>query len=145
FAEKKATLIAGTGFQYGDDELVEYGERLYAGFAKQLLYGSGPVSLGNALIDAKQDYLASTPDIRVLHAKSILEATLFGLPMLSVDMPHGRIPAPTTSSPISPTTVSGPAASLGLQSADKLLTTPTSTGSPAASHGTYLSGQNGIA
>ena len=42
FARKGATLVAGTGFQYGDDELIEYGERIYAEFAHQLRVGSWP-------------------------------------------------------------------------------------------------------
>ena len=45
---------------------------------------------------AKQIYLASTPDIRGLHEKALLESTLFGLPMLSVNMPGTR---DTTSGP----------------------------------------------
>ena len=39
FSRKGATFIGGTGFQYGDDELVEYGERIYAEFAHQLRVG----------------------------------------------------------------------------------------------------------
>ena len=41
-ARKGATLVAGTGFQYGDDELIEYSERIYAEFAHQLRVGTGP-------------------------------------------------------------------------------------------------------
>ena len=61
-------------------------------------------------------------------------------------MPAGR-ENPSTSTPaIVPTTVPGLAGTnLGLQSADVNLNTPTSAGSPASPHGTYLSGQNGIA
>ena len=33
FARKGATLIAGTGYQYGDTEFLEYSERLYLEFA----------------------------------------------------------------------------------------------------------------
>jgi hypothetical protein len=45
-----------------------------------------------------------------------LEATLFGLPMLSVNLPAGRIPAPDTGSIVSTTTpfgAPGPGAALG--------------------------------
>ena len=147
FARKGATLIAGTGYQYGDDELVEYGERIYAEFAHQLRIGSTgqAVALGQALLKAKQIYLASTPDIRVLHAKSIIEATLFGLPMLSVNMPTGRIPAPTPDPGVTPTNVtSGAGSAFGLQAADVTLSTPTNPGSPTSTNGTYLSGATGI-
>ena len=40
---------------------------------------------------AKQDYLAATPDVPGIDEKALLEATLFGLPMLSVNLPAGRI------------------------------------------------------
>ena len=33
FASRRATLIAGTGYQYGDTDFLEYSERLYTGFA----------------------------------------------------------------------------------------------------------------
>src|SRR4029079_38211 len=145
FSRKGATFSGGPGFQYGDDELVEYGERIYAEFAHQLRVGSGPVSVGNALTKSKQIYPASTPDIRVLHAKSILESTLFGLPMLSVTMPAGRDTSGTpASSPLLPDTVSPGGASLGLQAFKyNPLITPTTAHTLA--HGTYLSGADGIA
>ena len=90
FAQKRATLIAGTGYQYGDTDFLEYSERLYRDFARQLRAGTGAVSVGEALVQAKLDYLAATPDIRGLHEKALLEATVFGLPMLGVNMPSGR-------------------------------------------------------
>ena len=90
FAQKKATLIAGTGYQYGDTDFLEYSERIYANFARQLRAGTGAVAVGEALVKAKLDYLATTPDIRGIHEKALLEATLFGLPMLGVNMPAGR-------------------------------------------------------
>ena len=99
FARKQATLIAGTGYQYGDTDFIEYSERLYLNFAKQLrAAASGPVAVGEALVKAKLQYLATTPDIRGIHQKALLEATLFGLPMLGVNMPSGR----TTINPIAP-------------------------------------------
>ena len=91
FAAKGATLVAGTGYQYGDTDFLEYSERLYALFARELRRGSGAVSVGEALARAKQQYLASTPELRPLHYKSVLISTVFGLPMLSIDMPGERI------------------------------------------------------
>ena len=90
FAQKRATLIAGTGYQYGDSDLVAYSEAIYADFSKQLLAGSGPVSVGDALVAAKKAYLAATPTLGSLDTKALLEASVFGLPMLSVDFQHGR-------------------------------------------------------
>ena len=56
--------------------------------------GSGPVAVGDALVAAKQAYLEGTPPLRGIHAKALLEATLYGLPMLRVDLPAGRTPPP---------------------------------------------------
>jgi hypothetical protein len=123
-AQRKATLIAGTGYQYGDTDFVEYSERIYAEFAHQLRVGSGPVSIGQALMRAKQIYLASTPDIRGLHEKALLESTIFGLPMLSINMPGTRDPLPSTSSIVSATPAgfaTNPGLGLGLKSADVTL------------------------
>ena len=90
FARKRATLIAGTGYQYGDTDFLEYSERLYRDFARRLRAGTGAVSVGEALVRAKLDYLATTPDLRGLHEKALLETAVFGLPMLGVNMPAGR-------------------------------------------------------
>ena len=105
FAQKKATLIAGTGYQYGDTDFLEYSERLYRDFARELRAGTGVVSIGEALARAKLTYLGTTPDIRGIHEKAILEATLFGLPMLGVNMPSGRGVVPGTGPTIDPTEV----------------------------------------
>ena len=85
-ARKGATLVAGTGFQYGDDELVEYSERIYAEFAHQLRVGTGAVSVGNALVKSKLAYLRATPEIKGMHEKALLTASVFGLPMFSINM-----------------------------------------------------------
>ena len=46
FARKKATLIAGTGYQYGDTDFLEYSERLYTNFARQLRAGTRDADRG---------------------------------------------------------------------------------------------------
>jgi len=122
-AQRGATLIAGTGYQYGDTDFLEYSERIYAEFAHQLRVGTGAVSIGQALMRAKQIYLASTPDIRGLHEKALLESAIFGLPMLSVNMPTGRVLAPTTTSivPSSAGFAANPGLTLGLQTAEVAL------------------------
>lgn len=93
FAQMGATLIAGTGYQYGDTEFIEYSERLYLEMVRQLRTGSGPVAIGEALVNAKKKYLAETELMRGIHEKSLLQATLFGFPMLKVDVPGARITA----------------------------------------------------
>ncbi len=125
FASKGATLIAGTGYQYGDTDFIKYSEQLYLNFSQQLLMGSGPVPLGQALVKAKQQYLANTPVMRGIDQKAVLESTLFGLPMISVNMPNGRI-TPTTAASIAtnPTTfTTNPGKTLGLAYADASLAT----------------------
>jgi hypothetical protein len=98
FARKGATLIAGTGYQYGDTDFIYYSERLYLQFAKELRYGAkgDPVSVGDAMVRAKQHYLATTPEMTGLHRKSMLISTLFGLPMLSLDLQGERTGYPAT-------------------------------------------------
>jgi choice-of-anchor C domain-containing protein len=119
FARQKATLVAGTGYQYGDTEFLEYSERLYLNFAKELR-APGNVTLGEALVRAKLRYLAATPDLRALHEKAVLEATLFGLPMMGVNMLVRGVASST--GPVvatTPASAGTPGATLGLQLADR--------------------------
>jgi CSLREA domain-containing protein len=120
FARKGATLIAGTGYQYGDTDFLEYSERIYLEFSKQLRTGSGPVAIGPALATAKQIYLAQTPQLRALHEKSLLEATIFGFPMLKINMPGSRLTPPSDASIVSGVNgfTDDPGATLALKYAD---------------------------
>ena len=144
FATKKATLIAGTGYQYGDTDFLAYSERIYAEFSRQLRVTNTPstavpVAVGNALVRAKQAYLQGTPTLSALDEKALLEATVFGLPMLSVNLPSGRIyeaPDSTTISAINPVS-GGPGSTLGLRFAD------TSVGGPGTSQSKQLKNPDG--
>ncbi|MGD2058652.1 MAG: hypothetical protein PVI04_07955, partial [Anaerolineales bacterium] len=114
-----ATLVGGTGYQYGDTDIIEYSERLYQLFSQELRRGNGPVSIGDALTRAKQVYLAETPQLRPLHEKAVIEATIFGLPMLSFDMPGSRLPSTQNSGVISSSAFNqNPGSDLGLEYAD---------------------------
>ncbi len=154
FAQKGATLIAGTGYQYGDTDFLAYSDQLYADFSHALRYGSGPVALGSALVDAKSTYLENNPDVQGIDIKSLLEATLYGLPMLSVDLPSGRISDPTSTSTVASTTPESadPGKQLGLSSADITLSPALTTKTTQLSNldgstgplATYLSGPNGV-
>src|SRR6185437_14466119 len=158
FAQRKATLVAGTGYQYGDTEFLEYSERLYLDFAKELRAGTAgtAIPVGEALVKAKRAYLAATPDVRGLHAKAVLEATLFGLPMLGVNMPAGRTVVPTNIGVIATFPAPGiPATALGLQRADLPPFSPTLTPHtlnltnydlplPNTTTATWLSGPDGV-
>lgn len=116
FAEKRATLIAGTGYQYGDTDFTKYSDLLYVDFAQQLAAGTAgqPVSLGQALVGAKQYYLANTPQLTGINQKAVLETTLYGLPMLAVNLPN-RTPVPTPQSFATPSlATTNPGQTLGL-------------------------------
>jgi hypothetical protein len=154
FARKRATLIAGSGYQYGDTDLLEYGERLYVEFSKQLRTGSGPVAIGKAHVAAKRAYLAGTAQMRGIHEKTMLQTTLFGLPMLRINMPGARIVPPADPSIVGALTpyASGPGATLGLKRADVTVTPTlttrnvdlTSTVDGATLTATYLEGSGGV-
>ncbi len=128
FARKGATLIGGTGYQYGDTDFIEYSEQIYLNFARNLRAGNGPVAIGKALVSAKNTFLAQTAQLRGIHEKSMLITTLFGLPMLSVDLLHGRGALPTDAKIITtsldsysdgdPDVTSSAADFLGLESKD---------------------------
>jgi predicted outer membrane repeat protein len=122
FARKGATAIAGTGYQYGDTDFIEYSERLYYEFTRQLRAGSGDRSVGQALVAAKQIYLMDTAELRGIHVKAVSEATLFGLPMIKINMPGERYVSPTQTSIVPQSSMvpfaTNPGKTLGLYYAD---------------------------
>ncbi len=162
FAQKQATVIAGTGYQYGDTDFVAYSAKLYASFAKDLTAGS--VGVGAALVDAKQQYLDDTTQLSGIDVKSLLEATLYGLPMLDVTMPGNNNPAPLSAAvqasaptPITPTGATslpgGGVGGLGLSSANVHFDTgapsfseqnPTLTDGQNSVKATYIQGPDGV-
>ena len=149
--EGAAGYISATGYAYGDTELKEYGERLFLLVAEQLRTGSGPVSVGQALAKAKQQYLAETAQLTGIDQKTIVEMTLYGLPMMKVDMPGNPLPAENDDSIVSGTTPV-PSTNFGLTSSSvslsPALTINTKTLQNLAATGTvmttYLSGADGV-
>lgn len=149
-----AGYISATGYAYGDTELTEYGERLFLLMAQQLRTGSGPVSIGQAVTNAKLQYLAETAQLTGIDQKTIVEMTLYGLPMMKVNMPGARLNPPIENSIVGSTDPvgGGPGASVGLRSGAVVLspslTTNTKTlqnlsnGSTVTT--TYLSGPDGV-
>ncbi|MCB0155384.1 MAG: hypothetical protein KDF65_11365 [Anaerolineae bacterium] len=156
FAQKQATLIAGTGYQYGDTDFIEYSERIYLEFSRQLRVGQPgqAVSIGQALVAAKQIYLSETPKIEGLHEKALLEATIFGLPMLSVVMPGERISETNPPAVVGSTNTFSvePGATLGLEFSDLTLNPDLTNNTQQLKNvddnstltATYLSGKDGI-
>jgi hypothetical protein len=153
FARKQAILVGGTGYQYGDTDFTAYSEQIYADFAHQFLVGTGPVSIGQALLRAKDDYLTNTPNLTAIDQKALLEATMYGLPMTSINMPGGRVPAPSDTSLVSSTATAttNPGSSLGLQTANVTVTPQLTSNTVALKNvndstsvnATYLSGTSG--
>jgi hypothetical protein len=83
-----AAWVANTGFGYGMDDSVALSEQLMLFFAKEL-GAEDSVPIGWALVEAKQRYVGSAPagGFGVYDEKSLIEASLYGLPMMKVSMP----------------------------------------------------------
>jgi hypothetical protein len=149
-----AGYIGATGYAYGDTELVEYGERLSVNFVQQMRTGPGPIPLGRALVAAKRNYLATTAQMTGLDEKTVVAMTLYGLPMMKVDMPGPRRPVPVVPTIVTSSTdiATGPGANTGLSSTTRTIT-PTLTqqtkvlanldGGPNLTT-TYFTGRDGI-
>ena len=91
FARKRATLIAGTGYQYGDTDLIEYSEAIYENFVDAAPDGRRP-GRRRPGADRRQEGLPRRRrrSWRHRHQVAARVVTLYGLPMLSVNLPHGR-------------------------------------------------------
>jgi hypothetical protein len=102
-AQKGAVWIANTGYGYGTDDGIAGSERLMTLFT-QALDEADPMSIGEALRLAKVRYLHSLPagGLTPYDAKSIMEATFYGLPMYQIDMPG--LPNAHTDTPLQPLT-----------------------------------------
>ena len=115
FGRKGAVLISGTGYQYGDTDFIEYTERLHLEMVRALRRGSGPVSIGQAMVEAKNRYLSTTPLMRGIHEKTLLQVVLYGLPMIKMNLPGARLPSVTSAGSVtSVTPAAGPGAAHSL-------------------------------
>jgi hypothetical protein len=160
FARKGVTAIIGTGYQYGDDQTIGYSERLYLEFSKQLrtrqTTGSGPVvtPIGQALVRAKKSYLDATKAVTGMDQKTVLEAALFGLPMMNVTLPGALNPTADPAAIGTPATVTAnPGQNLQLATTElevnpslqtKTVQLQTAQNSPTVVPATYLSGADGV-
>jgi hypothetical protein len=155
FASAGATLIAGTGYQYGDSNYTAYSDQYYVDLAGQL--AGRTVSVGGAMLQSQYQYLADLDGLNSLTEKSLLEVTLYGLPMLKITTGGGQSAAQTTpgvftlpgtgnTAPTS-TVPSGPGNALGLYEADVTVPTASLTQGSVDQAGTtltYDSGQSGV-
>ncbi len=154
FSEAGATLIAGTGYQYGDTNYVAYSDQFYVDLAQQLGYqpagGAGPVPIGGALLNAEQEYLSGVDNLNALQEKALLQVTLYGLPMLGMQEPHQVTAPPASTSAVSGATpvASAPGNQLGLESAPyhvtPQLTSTTITPTGSSTEYQYEDGPQGV-
>ncbi|HTP00213.1 MAG TPA: PxKF domain-containing protein [Anaerolineales bacterium] len=154
-AKGAAGYISASGYAYGDTELTEYGERLFLELSQQLRTGNGPISIGQAFVQAKRQYVVNTAQLTGIDQKTLTEMTLYGLPMMKINMPGQRLSPQSVISVVSgaaPVT-GGPGASFNLSSTAATLTTPTHTNPPVSLtnvlnhstvNATYLSGDDGV-
>ncbi len=88
-ARQGATFIAPTGFGIGDDAGIAGTERLLGMFAGEITKSSG-MTVGDALVSAKQKYLTSLGQMTSYDVKSSADWTLYGLPMYRMSVPSPK-------------------------------------------------------
>ncbi len=123
--------IGNTGFGLGDTVVVGYTEQLHALLAPKL---DGTMTIGQALAQAKQEYLANLGIIGPYDAKVMQQTTLYGLPMTRLGT--GTPPAPPAPLPLVTD------AATGLPSAD-FDVSPTFT-NVNTTHGRYYRADGGV-
>ena len=96
-------LYGGTGYQFGDDEILANTERLltnvvnewrYRQDAAFALYPGGQVPLAKALSNARNTYLNELRSVRDIDRKVADVATFYGLPFYRVALSGGRLDRP---------------------------------------------------
>ncbi len=92
YAQRGGTYAASSGFAYGDGKLVAYSEDLHRRFAENLggFAAPGDLTIGEALVLAKQDYFGELGLVGVYDEKASSEFTLYGLPMWQIGGPARR-------------------------------------------------------
>ncbi|EDN70782.1 leucine rich repeat domain protein [Beggiatoa sp. PS] len=81
----QAHYIANTGFGWGNTGGVGLSEELMLNLTKELV--NSQTTIGQALMEAKQQYFADNPDFDAYDEKISTESTLYGLPMYNVTSP----------------------------------------------------------
>ncbi len=84
-ARQGAIYLASTGYGLGDDAGIGGTERLIGIFTEEILKNNADdITVGDALIAAKQRYLTSLSAMTVYDEKSSIQFTLYGLPQYRV-------------------------------------------------------------
>jgi hypothetical protein len=96
-------LYGGTGYQFGDDEILANTERLLTNVMNEwryrqdtsfAAYPGGQVPLGKALSNARNTYLNELRSVRDIDRKVADVATFYGLPFYRVALSGGRLDRP---------------------------------------------------
>ncbi len=82
FLQKRATYVGNTGYGWGGGGIV-YSEALMRNFTRELLQETR-AEIGPALVKAKQKYVDRAFVFNAYDAKSLMQSTLYGLPMAAV-------------------------------------------------------------
>lgn len=94
FNGRGVSAVANTGYGYGIAQADDYAERLMTYFTEELIQTSD-ATVGTALVRAKQRFLreAAPASFGPYHEKTMIEASLFGIPSLGLIVPKLAVPA----------------------------------------------------
>lgn len=103
FFQRGANYIANTGYGWGSNAGLGWSERLMNNYVRALTQGSR-VSIGKAVMTAKQQFVSQSISFDAYDEKSLMESTLYGLPqyelvsggVLSSDNPFPSVALTTT-------------------------------------------------
>ncbi len=109
---RQAVYVANTGFGYGDSDIEAYSEELMALLTEQFATND---TIGEAWMSAQQIFASQTPNWSPYHDKSLMEATLYGLPFYRL---HDGVSDPA---PVIPKTETIPVGSDGLEKSDSTI------------------------
>ena len=101
YSQQGAVYTGNTGFGYGDTETVALSERLMALFSERL---DGTMTVGQALMFAKQEYFGGLGLYSVYDEKVLVEATFYGLPMYKIGEGTPPTPPPPLPRTVDPVT-----------------------------------------
>ena len=86
YTQRGGIYAGSSGYAYGDGKLVAYSEDLHRRFAENIggLAAPGDLTIGEAIVLAKQDYFGELGLVGVYDEKASSEFTLYGLPMWQI-------------------------------------------------------------
>jgi hypothetical protein len=84
-SDQGGVFVGNTGFGYGDTDTVALSESLMADFAQRL---DGSMTVGDALLYAKNAYFSSLAEFTPYDEKVLNETTFYGLPFYRLDVPN---------------------------------------------------------